>query len=513
MSEHAKGSDQVGAGEPTVIDQTLTALATFGEQVALTLDQPGGLVHWTHRDLLDRTRREAHRLEALGVGRGSVVSVLTGDRPLTFVLRWAINALGGAVNVIPDGYAATALRELLIAAAPNVLLTDSTRRDLAAEAAATAGPLRVVDVEATDPPDDTSALTVAAEPGDLAAVQLTSGSTGSPKAVPRRMAPPTPSSVLADWRDTVQLLCTPVAHVGGAVAMLALRAGGRVVIQPGFDPQRALAAIARERVTTIMPLFPRHLVQLLDHPDLATTDTSSLQSLRLGGSPASPVRIGEAIARFGPIVSQVYGTIEATNITSITAGELAEHPELRSTVGRPEPGVELSLRDTSGTEVEQGSIGEVWVKSPAIMPGYINAPQDTAAVLQDGWLRTGDLGRLDRAGYLTLMGRSKDLIYAERARIYPPDLEEVLTEHVDVAAAAVFGISNSDGVESAAAAVVPRPGRVPRHEDLITWVAERRGARLTPAVIHVVDDLPTLASGKVDRHALRERYTASAPAS
>lgn len=143
------------------------------------------------------------------------------------------------------------------------------------------------------------------------------------------------------------------------------------------------------------------------------------------------------------------------------------------------------------------------------MPGYINAPQDTAAVLRDGWLRTGDLGEVDQAGYLTLVGRSKDLIYAERARIYPPDLEEVLGEHPDVASAAVFGISDGDGVESAAAAVVPRPGRAPRDEDLIAWVSARRGARLAPTAVHVVDDLPILASGKVDRHTLRQRYSAA----
>lgn len=489
-----------------MIHQLLAALETYGAQVAITVDDGAGVTDWTYQDLLERTRREARRLEALGVERGTIVAVMTGDHPVTFALRWAINALGATANVLVDGFAAAALAEVLDVTRPQLLLTDGARHDLGVSAADRAGRVSVEDIDATPPPADASPIEVRAERGALAAVQLTSGTTGTPKAVPRRMAPPAPATALKPWRDSVQLLCTPVAHVGGAVAILVLRAGGRVVLQPGFEPGRVLAAIQRERVTVLMPLFPRHLVGLLDHPDLPRTDTSSLRSLRLGGAAASPARIGEAIERFGPIVSEVYGTIEATNIASITAEELTR-AELRGTVGRPEAGVELSLRDEDGDEVPIGEIGEVWVRSPAIMPGYLNAPQDTAAVLQQGWLRTGDLGRLDAQGYLSLAGRVKDLIYAERARIYPPEVENTLAEHPDVASVAVFGITDSDGVESAAAAVVPRNGRAPGSDELIAWVAEGRGPRLAPSAVYLVDELPTVASGKIDRSALRQQYT------
>ncbi|GAA4798981.1 AMP-binding protein [Actinomycetospora chlora] len=493
------------ASPRTVVEQTLDAFAEHGDRVAVRLDAGGEPVDWTYRDLRDRVWREARRLEGLGAGPGDTVAVVTGDDPLTFVLRWAVNVVGATWVNVADGYAADTLGRILDTLGVDLVLTDTGRSALCRDAVG-ARSVALADVEELAAPADATPLPVRIGPGDLASISLTSGSTGTPKGVPRRAAPPSPPDALAEWRDVVHLLCTPVAHVGGTAATVVLRAGGRVVLQPGFDAARVLAAVERERATLLMPLFPRQLVALLDHPDLPRTDTASLRSLRLGGSPASATRIGEAVERFGPIVSQVYGTIEATNIATISAEELAR-PELRGTVGRAAPGVELSLRDADDAEVPVGEVGEIWVRGPAVMPGYVGAPDDTAAVLRDGWLWTGDLGRLDGAGYLTLVGRTKELIYGERARIHPPDIEEVLAEHPAVASAAVFATRDRDGVEAAAAAVVPRRGRAPSAAELVDWVAARRGSRVAPSVVHLVDDLPTLVGGKVDRRALRERYS------
>lgn len=486
-----------------MVEMTLASFEEFGDRRAVTVDLDGTSVHWTYRDLLDRTRREARRLESHGVRRGDVVALLTGDDPMAFVLRWAANVLGAAVTVLPDGHAAGAVTELLRVCGARFLVTDADRYELGVAAIPRTSVETVIDLDASPPPEDSSPVYVHAQPEDLSSISLTGGTTGNPKGVARSAAVPPYFSpaVLAGWRDVVQLLCTPVAHIGGTVALIVLGAGGRVVVHRGFDPQHVIATIPREQVT-LMQLMPHLLYRILDAHELATADTSSLRTIRIGSAPASAARIGEAIARLGPIIGQTYGSIEATNITTIGPEELAD-PELRGTVGRPAPGVELSIRDDSGADLPVGQVGEVWVKSKAVMSGYVNDPQQTAEVLRDGWLRTGDLGKLDNAGYLTLAGRKKEMIIAEDANIYPAEIENVLLAHAAVAEAAVFGATDRDGAESAVAAIVPRPGQRPEPDELKRWVSQHRGPHFVPTTMVVVEKLPLTPVGKIDRATLR----------
>ena len=509
MADHREHAELSGEPSETAIARTLAALGSYGDRLALTVDdpvEPGQT--WAYGELLAQVYREARRLTELGVGRGSVVAVLTGDTAETFVLRWAVNTVGAAVTVWADGFAAPVIAELLETSQAQLMVTNKARYALGAAAAQlVAGEVTVVDLDASPPPADPSPVELQSRPGDLTSIALTGGSTGTPKAVPRygpRIPAPASPPSSSPWQGAVQLLCTPVAHVGGSlVAQGVFSAGGRVVLQPGFDPARALAAIPREQVTTIS-LMPRLLHQLLDHPDLPGTDTSSLRSIVLGSAPASPARIGEAIDRFGPIVAQGYGSTEAANISWISAAELAR-PELRGSVGRPGGEVALSIHDDEGAEVTTGDTGEVWVRTP-MMSGYLNAPAATAALFCDGWLRTGDLGYLDQDGYLWLVGRGSEVIFAEHARIYPTDVENCLLGHPAVAAAAVFAQHDADRAETAAAAVVPHEGSCPEPAELIAWVTERRGPHLAPHTVYLADDLPLTHSAKVDREAVRVRF-------
>lgn len=509
MVEHPAdvGPGERSTGHRTAIELVLDRLERYGDRAAITVDdpartEPDGPAEWTYRQLLDRVRSDARRLDGLGVRRGDVVAIMTGSTPVGLLLRWSVNVVGAAFTSFADGHSATAVAELLSTLRARVLVTDRSRRGLAEEAAALAGGTTVVVTDHRHAVADGPPVPVRIRPQDLASISLTGGSTGIPKGVPRHAAVPAHSSpaALAVWHDAVALVCTPIAHIAGTIALIVLTAGGRVVLQPRFDAGRVLAAVPREGITTIQ-LMPRHLHGLLDHPDLAHTDTSSLRSLRIGSAPASPQRIGEALERFGPVLDQTYGSIEATTITAIGADELAR-PELRATVGRPVPGVTLSIRDDHGGELPAGEAGEVWVRGAAVMPGYVNDPQQTAEVLDQGWFRTGDLGVLGPDGYLTLVGRKKDVIFAAPARIHPAEVENSLLAHPDVAAAGVFAVADAAGDEAAAAAVVPHPGRSPSPEALIDWVTGHRGANAAPAEVRLVDDLPTTPSGKIDRSAL-----------
>lgn len=501
--------------ERPAVEQRLALFADHRDRVAFSVDNPCGCVDWTYRDLVDRTYREAHRLDELGVTRGDVVAILTGDDPISFVLRWAANVVGAAAVVVPDGLAAPALAEILATCRAGYLEVDAQRHDLAAialhELDGNAAAV-LIDVDAVAAPSDASAVPVRIQPDDLAWIRLTGGSTGVPKGVPRKASfmGGLTETALAGWRDATQLLCTPVAHLAGTLSDIVLAAGGRVVLQSPFDPGHVLAAIARERVTWIS-LMPRLLHQLLDHPNLAHTDTSSLRSITLGSAPVSAHRLTQAIDRFGPVLSVGYGTLEVTQITTLSAEEL-RRPELRSTVGRPFHGVEVTVHDDRGAEVPTGATGEVWVRSHAVMPGYVGAPDQTAAVLRDGWFRTGDLGHIDDQGYLTLVGRAGEVIFAEHARVHPTEVEDALLRHPDVTAAGVFGVADGDGTESVAAAVVARAGTTLQADDLIRWVAQQRGPNVAPDHVVFVDGLPTTPSGKVDRAALRLGIDGSASA-
>jgi fatty-acyl-CoA synthase len=492
------------AADQTAIERTLDLFASQGDKVAMAHDGHD----WTFADLLASVRGGVGHLADLGVTRGSVVAVLTGDRPETFTTRWAGNALGAAVLVVPDGLSASSLSRILTSCNAGFLIADDRRRSLADELAG-GNEHQGVRVAGLGPLDHAhTPIPVTARPSDVAAIRLTGGSTGVPKAIPRlaEVPPYLSAPALAAWADTVQLLCTPVAHLAGTLAEVVLAAGGRVVVQEGFDVGAVLTGLAQHAVTWIW-LQPRHLHRLLDEPALEQTDLPALRSISLGSAPSSPHRLAVAVARFGPIITSGYGTQEANQVTWLSAEEHT-YPELRSTVGRAVPGVELSIRGEDGSQLPAGSVGEIWVRGPSLVSGYLNAPQETvAAFTPEGWFRTGDLGCLDDAGYLTVAGRAKDVILAEHDRVYPTEVEEVLLGHPKVAAAAVFGLTDPDGVETVAAAVVPRLGSPsPAAEDLRSWVAERGRVAMAPSTLRLVDQLPTTSSAKVDRDALQEMF-------
>jgi fatty-acyl-CoA synthase len=237
--------------------------------------------------------------------------------------------------------------------------------------------------------------------------------------------------------------------------------------------------------------------------------TSSLRSLTYGGWSSSPHRIAQALDRFGPILAQGYGTLEATQISWLSTEDHL-HPELHTTVGRPVPGVEVSIRDTAGKALGIGEAGEIWVRGRGVMSGYHHDPERTARVLTDGWFHTGDLGFLRPDGYLSLTGRAGDVIITATGHVHPPAIEDLLLRHPDIQSAAVFGLTNTDHDEQVCAAVVPKPARRIAPGDVTAWVREHRGAAYAPTTVLVLDELPTTGSAKPDRTALR-RMGSSGP--
>ena len=504
------------ADQTTSISTILTAFARHHDRVAITHAEG----EWTFNDLLDRIYRMARALRTQGLGRGDVVALLTGNRPDTMVLRYAANALGCTTTILFDDLASSLLAQMLRTTDATALVFSPDRAAQADAAVSEVSGTTLLalgehsgatDLTALAEAESADPVQIAARPDQLASIRLTGGSTGVPKGVPRYFRAPgyLSAEALAGWRDATQLLCTPVGHLGGTMAEMVLAGGGRVVLHQRFDAGEALAAIERERVTHLW-LQPNRLLQLLDHPAIDTTDTSSLRSFTYGGWSSTPSRIARALRRFGPILVQGYGTLEVGQITWLTAEEHLR-PELLATVGRVVPGVQVSIRDADGQHLEVGGTGEIWVRGPYVMSGYYKQPEKTAEVLTHGWFHTGDLGYLDEDGYLRIVGRSRDVIVAADGHVYPAAIEDVLLTHSAIQSAVVFGFTASGRDERVCAAVVPTTAGRLSEQDVVQWVTEERGAAYAPEIVLILDELPTTGSHKPDRAALRRIVAEQGP--
>ncbi|MFJ6380999.1 AMP-binding protein [Kitasatospora sp. NPDC092039] len=472
----------------------------------------------TAGELRDLALRTARALRARGLGPGRTVTLLAGNLPETLAARYAAHLLGCRVVHLfgepPAAVHAAIARDVETGA----LVADPRSAARAAELAAAAG---VADLATLGPADAGEDLLAAAArepaeivPGavraqDVCQVRHTGGTTGPPKGVCLSYAQ------AGSWRRAPGpahrlLVCTTLAHAAGRLADRTLAAGGTVVLLDGFEPGEVLAAVERERITRLF-LMPPHLYRLLDHPDLGRRDLTSLTSLPYGATRASPARLADAVRRLGPVLYQIYGQTEAGSISQLDAADHdPRHPDRLRSAGRPLPGVEVAIRDEAGRDLPAGAVGEICVRSERVMRGYWKQPALTAEVLRDGWLHTGDLGRLDRDGYLTVVDRIGDRLVVLGGHVHPAEVEDVLDSCPGVRQSAVFGILDADRMDQVHAVVVPEPGRVLDEARLRGAVRRGLGAPHVPARITFAAALPLTGVGKPDKKLLRRRAEESA---
>ena len=336
------------------------------------------------------------------------------------------------------------------------------------------------------------------DPRAPALVLYTSGSTGRPKGAAlshaalewanRMWAGP----IIGLEEPDVLLAALPLAHAFGINGALfaPLLAGATVRLVERFVPERVAEIVAREPIT-VLPGVATMFQRLLDVPGFAGG-----RKLRLAVSGAAPCpwEVAEAWrARTGTRIVRGYGSTELFRPISYLAAEPAERPE---SIGRAVPGVELKLTDEAGTTVA-GDSGELWIRTPAVMDGYLDNPAETAAVLVDGWFRTGDIARIDGEGYVTIVGRVRERIKRGGYSIFPAEVETVLLAHPAVAEAAVVAMPDPTLGEEVAAFVALRPGAAADAETLIAWCRDRLAAFKYPRRVTLIDALPRSATGKV----------------
>ncbi|TDB94286.1 FadD3 family acyl-CoA ligase [Actinomadura sp. 7K534] len=347
-------------------------------------------------------------------------------------------------------------------------------------------------------------------PEDVADILFTSGTTGRPKGVMCTHEQNIRTYEAWTGRTGVKagdryLIVNPMFHSFGykAGVLACLLKGATMVLQRTFDVPETLRLIEQEKIT-VLPGPPTIYTSLLDAPGRAEHDLSSLR-LAVTGAADVPVALVRRIRdELFPQVVTAYGLTESSG--TVTACSVDDDDEtIATTCGRPIADVEVAIVDEKGERVPAGTDGEVLVRGYNVMSGYLDDPEATAETIRDGWLDTGDRGRLDERGNLTITGRTKEMFVVGGFNVYPAEVEDVLARHDAVAESGVVGVPDARMGEVGRAYVRLRPGREATADELIAHCRELLANFKVPREVVFVDDLPKTASGKVRRVELKER--------
>jgi acyl-CoA synthetase (AMP-forming)/AMP-acid ligase II len=485
----------------------------------------------------------AGELARLGIGKGDRVAIAMANLPEWPVAFFAIASLGAIAVPLNAWWTGPELEYGLADSGSRILICDAQRwkriaphraglpqLDHVIVSRAEEAPAGATRLEALigAPPSwaglaDTDLPEVAIEPDDAATILYTSGTTGQPKgalgthrnlttnilsvgysnaraALRRGEAPPEPMPKTA-------LMVIPLFHCTALSAMLmgTMVAGHTIVFMRKWDPLEAMALIERERIQ-LTGGVPTIAWQIVEHPERGRFDLSSLETISYGGAPAAPELVKRIWEEFGALPGNGWGMTETTaTVTSHVGEDYLNRPD---SAGPPVPVADLRIMSLEGDrELPVGEVGELWAKGPQVVQGYWNKPEATAATFVDGWVRTGDLARLDEEGFCYIVDRAKDMVIRGGENIYSIEVENVLFDHPAVMDAALIGLPHRTLGEEPAAVVHLAPGAEASEEELKAWVRERLAVFKTPVrIVFLPKALPRNANGKILKGELKALF-------
>ena len=489
---------------------------------------------WSFADVMERVDGIAHLLvDRYGVQKGDRVAIAMRNYPEWIMSFAAITSVGGIAVCMNAWWKTDEMAYGLEDSGAKVLIADVERIRTAEPSLERLGVQAVCVRHDGELPAGVERLDEVLTPGasmpdvvvgefDDATILYTSGTTGFPKgAVSHHYAilnalrafacgalvgamsqPPKEPNPF----DPCFILAVPLFHVTGLVPVMlsCFTNGFKLVIMYKWSPERALELIERERVTQFVGV-PTMTIDLLESPDFGSRDTSSLASVGGGGAPAPPEMVGrvdQSFERARPGLG--YGMTETNAYGPQNSGE-AYLRKPRSS-GRPMPILEVKCFDEDMNPLGPNEVGEICFRGPNLIRGYWNKPEATAETIVDGWLKSGDLGRIDEEGFVFVEDRAKDMVLRGGENVYCAEVEAVIYEFEAVHEAAVFGMPHDRLGEEVAVAVMAKRGRTIDVEALTLHVTERVAKFKVPTIVHVVDEpLPRNASGKILKRDIRDR--------
>ncbi|MEU0314133.1 long-chain-fatty-acid--CoA ligase [Nocardioides sp. NPDC006273] len=476
---------------------------------------------WTWTELHDRILRLAGALRSEGVTEGDRIAFLDKNHPACLEMTFAASLLGAAHAVVNFRLSQEELAYVIADSAAEILIVGEEFVETVAAIRSELPHVRRIVVLGGDK-DEYEGLVASgppltdrhqAEATDCFLQLYTSGTTGWPKGAMLSqggLAAHSEGLLPAYQMDesTVNLVAMPLFHVGGTSwAIGSMHAGGRTIIARDAVPADLLSVIKKEQVTHAF--FVPALIQMLLAQDDVAEATKSLQVIGYGGSPMPAPLMDKTLETLSTPLYSVYGMTEMSGVFCVLGPDdhrNPKRPQLRASAGRPLPGSEVRVViPSSGEDAAPGEVGEFWVKSPQMMIGYWNKPEATAETIVDGWLRTGDAGRMDEDGYLYVEDRVKDMVITGGENVYPAEVERVLIQHPAVAEVAVIGTPDEKWGETVHAVITLEDDSTTDAAELIAYARERLAHYKCPTGVTFVDALPRNPTGKILKRHLKAK--------
>ncbi len=501
--------------ESAITPYVFELASDLGDKVAM-IDGPSGR-SYTYAQLLDAVQRAAGGLRARGFGKGDVFAIMAPNLPEYTIAFHAVVWLGGIVTTINPTYTAEEVEYQLNDANARMLLTIPMFLPVATAAAARSEVSEIFVFGEAEGATPFTAL-LAAEPvteqaevdlaADIAVLPYSSGTTGLAKGVMlshRNLVANLAQCehVIGLDEDEVILAVLPFFHIYGMQVLMngVLHWGATAVTMPRFDLEEFLQLIQDHEVTRVY-VVPPIVLALAKHPLVDQYDLSSLRIAFSGAAPLSAELAGEAAERLGIEVVQGYGLTETSPVTHATPPGQFRPGSSGVTISNTEVRV---VDPDSGGDLGVDEDGEIWIRGPQVMLGYLNKPQATSITIDDeGWLHTGDIGHIDAANHLYIVDRLKELIKYKGFQVPPAELEALLLTHPDVADVAVIGIPDEEAGELPKAFVVLKPGHHATANELMAHVAGHVAHYKQLRMVEFVAEIPKSPSGKILRRLLRD---------
>src|SRR6056300_322494 len=513
MIIHTSPLPEVDIPEVPITEFVLRRVADHPDRPAI-IDGPSGR-SYTFQQLSDAIHALAGGLSARGFGRGSTLALMAPNVPEYAIVFHAAAVAGGTVTTVNPTYGAEEVAFQLRDAGATELVTIGMFAEVAQAAATEVGITEVITLDGAE--GTTSILSIFGEPmaqapvdvrDDIVVLPYSSGTTGLPKGVmlTHHILVATvcqcDHAIVYTPDGEVALAFLPFFHIYGMqVLMNGLLANGvTVVTLPRFDLDQALGLVQQHRISRFFAV-PPVVLALAKHPAVDNYDLSSLKQVFSGAAPLGGEIALEASARIGCEVVQGYGMTELSPVSHTTPPGMFK----AGSIGVLIPSTECRIVDPeSGKDLGIGEDGEIWVRGPQVMPGYLNNEQATKNTIEeDGWLHTGDIGHIDEDGHFTIVDRLKELIKFKGFQVPPAELEALLVTHPAIADAAVIGVPDDEAGELPKAFVTLKAGQEASEDEIKQFVAEKVATYKQIRLLEFIDEIPKSASGKILRRLLK----------